>query len=132
MGCVLTGTLIANDSPLTNGITLSVATLASVPPGIWIFTSLVFIYPNGAVSTLDNFGVRTNMSTAINTGGGSLLQVTSEGTNYVNPVAFPKLNGTTCLTVTSTTTYYMNVTVQFSGDIRFAATGSFFKATRIG
>ena len=132
LGCVMTGAFVANDSVVPSGTTLTTATLSGVPPGIWILSFNAQVYPNGAVTTTNNLGVKYNISTIINTSGGSLLNVSSEGTNYVNPSAFPIFSGVTCLTITSTTTYYLNVTVTFSGDIRVGTGNSFFRAVRVG
>lgn len=129
---MIAGTFIANDSIVTNGTTLTTATLANVPPGIWILSFNASVYPNGSVSTNNNYGVRYNISTSVGVAGGNILNVGSEGTNYVNPIAFPSFNGITCVTVASTTTYFLNVSVGFTGDVRVGTSLSFFRATRIG
>ena len=131
LGCVINGIFVANDTVLTSSFALTIATLASIPPGIWIFTFNGNTYPNGSVTTTNNYGVRFNISTVINTLG-SIFNVETDKNNYVNPVAFPIMAGTTCVTVTSTTTYYLNVIMSFSGDVRIATGGAFFRALRIG
>ena len=132
MGCVITGANVANDTIITSGITLSIATLASIPPGIWLLSFNAFVYPNGNVTTTGANGVRYNISTALNTFNGGTLLIGSEPVNYVNPASFPNMSGIACVTITSTTTYYLNVTISFTGDIRVSTTNLYFKATRMG
>ena len=129
----MNGTFLNNNYVVTNGVTLSVATLASVPPGIWILTFNSQVYPVTTVTTSNISGVRYNVSTAINTFVAGILNVSTEGTNYSVVSALPTFNGTTCLTITTTTTYYLNVTITFnSGDVRLTDTCAFFRAVRIG
>ena len=90
------------------------------------------MYPNGGVSTTNSNGLRMNISTAFNTFSTNILIIGSEGTNYINPTNFPSMSGTTCITITSTTTYYLNVSLSFSGDVRVSTTNAYFRALRIG
>jgi len=107
--------------------------LSNVPPGIWILSFNAQIYPAGSVTTSNNLGVRMNISTAINTFVSGILNLSTEGTNYVSASNLPCFSGVTCLTITSTTTYYLNATIAFSaGDVRVTDTVAFFRATRIG
>ena len=71
----MNGTFLNNNYVVTNGVTLSVATLASVPPGIWILTFNSQVYPVTTVTTSNISGVRYNVSTAINTFVAGILNV---------------------------------------------------------
>ena len=131
MGSIVTGSHIGNDTQLSSAITKTISTLASIPPGIWILTFNFGTYSDTGASTTGNVGVIYNISTTLDTYTSAILLVETEKVNYTNVNTFPRVSGTTVVNVTSTTTYYLNVTMTFTGIARISTVNAYFRALRI-
>ncbi len=122
---------MANDTIIPTGTTKTISTLSSIPPGIWLLSFLVNCYPSTAVSTTNYQGIKYNISTTIDTFEFTLISGT-EGINYSGATTLPSLTGSKVLTITSTTTYYLNVTIAYTaGQVRTSGAILSFTATRI-
>jgi hypothetical protein len=132
LGSIVTGSNIANDTQLTSAQTKTISTLPSIPPGIWILSFSFATYSDTVASTINNAGIFYNISTTTDTFTTAILSVETEKTNYTNVNSFPRVNGNVVVNVTSTTTYYLNVTMSFTGIARITTLNAFFKAIRIG
>ena len=122
---------MANDTIIPTGTTKTISTLSSIPPGIWLLSFAVNCYPGTAVSTTNYQGIKYNISTTIDTFDFTLISGT-EGINYSGATTLPSLTGSKVLTITSTTTYYLNVTIAYTaGQVRTSNSILSFTATRI-
>ena len=132
LGCVIIGTNVAADTIISSGTTKTISTL-SIPPGIWIVSFYVNCYPSIAVTTTNYQGIKYNLSTIINTFDFSILLSGTEGSNYSVATTLPSITGAMPLTITSTTTYYLNATITYTaGEVRTSGSLLSFKATRVG
>ena len=131
---MITGTNIPDNTVIPSGSAKTISSL-SIPPGIWIVSYYSNVYPDGgSVSTSNYQGLRYNLSTTIDTFDFIALSG-SEGINYVNATVLPTIHGIIPLTISSTTTYYLNVSITYTGPGTIRSNNvniSKFKATRIG
>lgn len=129
LGYLKAGTMLASTTTINNGNT-NLGSLA-LDPGSWIINAYCGVNASGLTTT--NFGFRYSIST---TSGGAVstdyLLIGTEGTNYTLTSTCPTLAGTAMVSITTATTFYLNLNLTYSAGSATLGTVTHWNAMRIG
>lgn len=129
LGYVKLGTVLASTTSITNGTT-NIGSI-SLDPGSWIITANCGCSPSG-LTTSNNLGFRYSINITSGVLSNYLIIMGSEGTNYSTVNTSPSLSGSTSVSITSTTIYYLNLTVAFTAGTCTLGSVTRWSAIKIG
>ncbi len=127
LGYLKVGTLKASSTVISSGTT-EIGSI-TLDAGSWIISAYCNISPNAI--TTDNLGFRYSLNTTSAVISTSYLLIGSEGVTYTAISTAPTLAGTAMVSITSSQTYYLNVTVNLISGTITLGTVTHWNAMRI-
>jgi len=111
LGYLKAGTVLGSSTNIINGNT-NLGSLA-LDPGSWIINVFCGIQPLNLTTT--NYGYRYSIDTSsASAPSTTYLLIGTEGTNYTLINTAPTLAGTAMVSITTATTYYLNLNLTYS------------------
>lgn len=128
LGYLKVGTVKASSTVIING-TQEIGSM-TLDPGSWIISAYCNISPSSI--TTDNVGIRYSINTVTAVISTAYLLTGSEGVTYTSINTAPTLTGTAMVSITTTTTYYLNLTIGLLSGSATLGTVTHWNAMRIG